>query len=234
MISRGMRSIQGNSVRTPSHILSCRHRNGGSQVDAGFRQHESQIGKFLEHALRQQADQRALEAGGLRDIILDEIRRPAVSHRRLPVEAAGMQANRQTGAGGGLKDRPIDPAADRHLAERRQQHLHEIGIAGQPFDLGDREFRILQRHDDRAAKPAIGRQQLLGHPVIERAENGRRHVAVEQRHRAMDDVADGVIGAESIERLAPEHRQVASRARRLSASNRAGHESAAADCCWSS
>ena len=141
----------------------------------------------------------------LRDVVLDPVRRPARRHRRVPIGAAGVDADGESVLLRGGVDRPVGAAAEQHVAHGEQQHLDEAAILRHALDLRDRELRIVHRHQDRRAQPRLAVEQFLRDPVVDGGAQRHRHVLVEQRDRAMQHVADGEPAAERIERLAADH-----------------------------
>ena len=108
--------------------------------EAGFDQHDAESGEFGEHALMDQAQQLGLEGLGVADDILEVVGGPAIAGGGVAGGAAGVDADRQAVARGGLEDRPVLPLAERGVADGEQQHLHETGIGGAAVDLGRRRL----------------------------------------------------------------------------------------------
>ena len=182
---------------------------GRQPADARFHQHDLEARKLAEHALEDEAQQLRLVRLRLGDVVLEPIGRPADRARRHAVLAAGMDRERQLVALGRRVDRPEMAAAEQRLALRQHQDRHEAGIARQPLDLLDGEVRRLHRHDDGGPEARIARQPLRRDPVVDGAAEGGRHVGIEDRLGAVEDVADGVRRAEAVERLGLEHLEVA-------------------------
>ena len=65
------------------------------------------------------------------------------------------------------------------------------------------------RDHDRGAQPRIARQPFGCDPVVDRLAEGRRHVGIVHRLRAVEHIADRVAGAELVERPALHHRKIA-------------------------
>ena len=142
-----------------------------------------------------------LEGAGLGHVVLHPVGRPAGVGGRVAVGAAGVDAHRQPVLLAGGEQRPVGAAAERRLAHGQEQHLHEAPVGRQPLDLAQRELHVVRRQQDRGAQPRLGVQQLLGHPVVDGRAQGRRHVVVEQRHRAVQRVADGIAEPEAVEHV---------------------------------
>ena len=122
-----------------------------------------------------------------------------------------MNADRQIVARGGGVDRPVGPAAERHLAHGEHQHLDEAAVGGAALDLLDRELRVLQRHHDRGAKRRLGVEPFPGDPVVDGAGEGFRHVIVEHQLDAVEAVADREADAEVVEQVRAHRPDVARR-----------------------
>ena len=121
-----------------------------------------------------------------------------------------MDADRQVMPLRRRVDRPVEALAERHVAHRRHEHLHEAPVGRAALDLVDRHFGILQRHHDRRAQPRLAIEPLPRDPIVERLREGRRHVLAEQQVHAVEAIADGDAGAEARERLAAERFEVGS------------------------
>ena len=159
--------------------------------EARFAQHQPQRWKLLEHALGEEAQELRFERRRLRDVVLHPVGRPARRHRRVPVGAAGVDADGEPVLFGRRVDRPVWPASEQHVAHGEQQHLDETPIRRHSLDLGDRALRIVHRHQDGGAEPRLAVEQLLRDPVVDGGAQRHRHVLVEQRDGAVQHVADG-------------------------------------------
>ena len=177
--------------------------------EAGLDADELQLRKFLEHAFGDEAEQQVLEAAALRDVVLDLIGRPAGGGRRGAVGRARVHADGEAVPLARLVDRPVDAPPERHLAHHRHQHLHEALVGREPLDLLHRQLGIVQRQQDRRAQPRLAVEPFLGDVVVDRRDQRRRHVLVEQRDRAVQRVADGEARAEGVERLRAQEVEVA-------------------------
>ena len=137
-----------------------------------------------------------------------------------------MHADGQAVFLGGLVDRPVGAAAERHLAHREHQHLHEALVVREPLDLLHRQIGIVQRQQDRGAQPRLAVEPFLGDVVVHRRDQRRRHVLVEQRDRAVQHVADGEARAEGVERVRAQKIEIAAGKAVLRAASRAGRRAA--------
>ena len=101
------------------------------------------------------------------------------------------------------------PAAEQALALRQHQHRDKTVVGGAALDFLDREIRRLHRHHDRGAQPRILRQPFGRDPVVDRLAEVGRHIGIEHRLGAVQHIADGVAGAELVERAALHHGEIA-------------------------
>jgi hypothetical protein len=109
-----------------------------------------------------------LESGGLQNLVLEVIRRPTRTGWRMAEGRAGVNADGQAVLFRGAIDRPETAMAERPVAHHQQQHLHEALIRSTALDLGDGEFHVLRRHQDRSAQPRFAIEPLMGDPAINR------------------------------------------------------------------
>ena len=89
------------------------------------------------------------------------------------------------------------PPAQQRLALRQHQHGDKAVVAGAALDFLEREIRRLHRHHDGGAQPRILRQPFGRDPVVDRLAEAGRHIGIEHRLRAVDDIADRVADAPS-------------------------------------
>jgi len=112
-----------------------------------------------------------------------------------------MNADRQAMLFGGAIDRPIAAMAERPVAHHQQQQLDETWIGRATLDLSDGEFDVLRRHQDRGAQPRLAVEPFMGDVAVHRLAQGRRHIGIVERDRAMQDIGNGKARAERIECL---------------------------------
>jgi hypothetical protein len=86
--------------------------------------------------------------------------------------------------------------------------LDKAAIGCEPFDFLDGQIGILNREQDRSAQARITVEQFLDGPVVDGRAQNRGHVLVEQRDRAMQDIADRNLRSEPVQRLAAQRRDV--------------------------
>ena len=144
----------------------------------------------------------------LRDVILEKIGRPARRGRRVPIGAAGVDADRQAVRSRGAIDRPVVPAAQRHVeptpssstwTKRGSPARRSISSAASSgfCDGTTIEARSRGSRSSHSCRD----------PVVDRADERRRHVLGEQRRRP-GAVEDGEARAERVERLRLEQREI--------------------------
>jgi hypothetical protein len=79
---------------------------------------------------------------------------------------ARVERNGPAMRGGGLVDRPVLRGPELLGGAGGQQDRHEPIVPGPPFDLRDRQVRVLVGHGDRPAQPRVEPEPLIRLPLI--------------------------------------------------------------------
>ncbi len=110
-----------------------------------------------------------------------------------------MNADGEAVLFGGPVDRPEHALAERLLAHRHQQHLHETWVGRAAVDLVDGPLDALGGDDDRRAQARITIEPLGADPVIDGLGERRAQVLVADQLQGVEAIADGereVVGIE--------------------------------------
>ena len=180
--------------RAPQEARAARSRRIRSGQRAGS-------GKWLNTPSPISDSNWAFEPHGLADVVLHEVRRPAVRGGRVAEGAAGVDADGQVVFHRGLVDRPVVAAPEQHLAGGQQLHLHEAAVGGATFDFLRCVGGVLRRHDDGGAQPGILVEPFRDEPVVDGLAQGLGEVLAVDGLAAVQAVDDGRAGGETVQRV---------------------------------
>ena len=177
-------------MRSPRQYFVSRQRCAGSQVQPDSSSTTLRSGYCENTPSQIRLVSWVWKACAWADVVLGVIARPADRGRRIVVGAAGMDADGEPVARGGGVDRPVMALAQRLVAARQQQHLHEARVGGAALDLVDGQSSVFCVGDhDAGAQPRLAVEPLARDPVVDGAREGGSHVLAEQELHAVEAVA---------------------------------------------
>ena len=118
----------------------------------------------------------------------------------MTAKAEGVDADRETGFGRGLIDRPVAALPKRLGVAAHHQHLREVLVAGARANLLCRGWAIFGRHHDRRLKAAVLAGPLRDLPIIDCM--GQRCAEIEASGGAASFLAADLSSLEEVHRLA--------------------------------